>query len=150
MAKYSAQFNRAASAAAAVGTITADATTPRRQKIYDLLVGSEAVPADFAFLWTLDRCTTAGTSTAVTPTKLDPGDAVALADAGENHTAEPTFTAGEVLLSIPLNQRATIRWVAPPGGELVIPAVASNGIGIRTPVAGAAAAITATAHFEEQ
>jgi hypothetical protein len=150
MAKYSAQFNRAASAAAAVGTITADATTPRRQKIYDILVGSEAAPADFAFLWTLDRCTTAGTSTAVTPTKLDPADAAALADAGENHTAEPTFTAGEVALSIPLNQRATIRWVASPGGELIIPAVASNGIGIRTPTAGAAAAITASVHFEEQ
>lgn len=150
MAKYSVEMNRAASATLSVGTITADATTPRRQKIYDLTMGSEATPADFAFLWQVQRCTTAGTNTPVTPQALDPSDALALADAGENHTVDPTLTANAILLAIALNQRATFRWVASPGGELVIPATASNGVALRTPTAGGTPAITATVHFEEQ
>ncbi len=61
---------------------------------------------------------------------------------------EPTYT-GIALLSIPLNQRATFRWVANPGSELVIPATANNGFGIETDTA-AAVAVTAQIFFEEQ
>jgi hypothetical protein len=118
-------------------------------KWYDVILGSEASPADNPFLWILQRCTTAGTSTAVTPQPLDPADAATETDAGENHTAEPTYTANQILLAVPLNQRATFRWVAAPGSELVAPATASNGIGIQTTTASAVA-ITATVLFAEQ
>lgn len=150
MAAYSVELNRTASATLSVGTITADATRPRRGKIYDLTFGSEAGPGDFAFLWQIQRCTTAGTSTVVTPQPLDPADAATESDAGENHTIDPTLTANAILMSEPLNQRATYRWQAVPGKELVYPATASNGLAVRTPTAGALVAITARVHYDEQ
>jgi hypothetical protein len=150
MGKYAAELNRTASTTLSVGSINAPGASMRRIKVYDLVVGSEATPADNAFLWQAQRCTTAGTATAVTPQPLDPADAAAVSAAAENHTVDPTLTANAVLLSLPLNQRASFRWVAAPGGELVIPATASNGIAIRTPTAGGLVAVSSTVHFEEQ
>ena len=149
MAKYAVELNRTASATASLGTVIADATRPRRGKLYDVIFGSEATPADNAFRYIVQRITAAGTSTAVTPQALDPGDAATEFDAGENHTIEPTYTAGAILLAVGLNQRATFRWVASPGGELVYPATASNGLGVQTPTSSAVA-ITATLHVDEQ
>ena len=149
MARYAIEMNRTASTSLSVGNVTADATRPRRGKLYDLAFGSEATPADNAFLWQVQRCTTAGTATGVTPSPLDPADAATEMDATENHTVDPTLTAGAILLSVPLNQRASYRWVAAPGSELVFPATASNGLAVRTPTASAVA-ISATVLVEEQ
>lgn len=149
MAKYAADFQRTGSTSASTGSIVADATRPRRGKLYDIIFGSEAAAADNPFLWRAARITAAGTSTGVTPQALDPADAATETDAGENHTVEPTYTSGAILLHVPLNQRATFRWVAAPGGELVWPATASNGIGFISPV-GSAVIVTVQAHFEEQ
>lgn len=149
MARYAVDMVRTASTTLSVGTITADATRPRRTKWYDIVLGSYATAADNPFLYTIQRCTAAGTSTAVTPQPLDPADVATETDAGENHTIEPTYTAAAILLNISLNQRATFRWVAAPGGELVTPGTASNGIGVQTPTSSAVA-IATQVHFEEQ
>jgi len=143
-------MKRTASTTLSVGSITVDATTVRRFKLYDLLVGSDGTPVDSVFLWEVQRCTTAGTNTGVTLRTLDPADAAALTDSGENHSADPTVTANEIPISIPLNQRATFRWMAAPGGEIVVPATASNGLAIRTPTAGSLISVVAVAHIEEQ
>lgn len=148
MPKYAQEFNRTASLTLAVGSVVSSATV-RRIKLYEFNFGSEAAPADNAFLWQIQRCTAAGTSTAVTPTKLDPSDGAALTVAGENHTVSPTLTAGDIPLSIPLNQRSTFRWVAAPGFEILSPATVANGFAIETPTAGALVAVTATLLFEE-
>jgi hypothetical protein len=145
----SVKLRRVASTTASLGTIVADATRPRRIEWYDTVFGSEAAAADNPFLYVLQRCTAPGTSTAVTPQNLDPADATTECDAGENHTVEPTYTAGAILLEIPLNQRSTFRWLATEGGRLVSPATASNGVGIATPTA-AVLAITATAFVNER
>ncbi len=149
MARYSVDFQRTASLTLSVGSLVADATRPRRGKIYDLILGSEAAAADNPFLYTLQRCTAAGTSTGVTPQPLDPADAATESDAGENHTVEPTYTAGAILLNIPLNQRATFRWQQDPAYGLVYPATAANGFGLQTDV-GSLVLITSTMHYEEQ
>jgi hypothetical protein len=150
MAALAVDFQRTASTTATLGTMTADATRPRRLKVYDAMFGSEATPADAAILWTFRRCTAAGTSTGVTPTMIDPGDVATEYDAGENHTIEPTYTAGAILLNVPLNQRATFRWVAAPGGELVMPSTASNGFGIETDTISTGTPVsTATVHALE-
>lgn len=149
MAKYSVSLARTASTTASLGSIVADATRPRRGKLYDLVVGSEAAAADNPFLYLVQRCTAAGTSTAVTPQPLDPADVATEADAGQNHTVEPTYTANAVLLRLALNQRATFRWVAQQGGELVYPGTAANGLGIQTPTSSAVV-ISGTLHVEEQ
>jgi hypothetical protein len=139
MAKYSLIAQRTASATLAILGIQAPATNMRRIKIYDLDFGSEATPADVAILWQLQRSTTAGTwSTAVTVGQ-------------STSTTDPTLTANALPLTIPLNQRASFRWVAAPGSEIVIPATASNGIAVRTPTLnGGTPAISITALIEEQ
>lgn len=148
--KFSVDFQRTASTSACLGSMTADATRPRRLRVYDFMCGSEATPADAAILWTVRRCSAAGTSTSVTPQNLDPADATTEYDAGENHTIEPTLTAAAILLNIPLNQRATFRWVAAPGGELVFPATAANGFGVETDtISTGTPVITATVHADE-
>lgn len=149
--KFAVDFQRTSSTTAALGTLTADATRPRRLRVYDAMFGSEATPADAAILWTFRRCSAAGTNTSVTPQNLDPASSTTEYDAGENHTIEPTFTAGAILLNVPLNQRATYRWVAAPGGELVMPATASNGFGIETDtISTGTPVITATVHADEE
>lgn len=148
MGRYNIPMYRTASTTLAVGSVTADATRPRRIKIYDVIIGSEASPAaDGVFLFSFDRCTAAGTSTAVTPQPLDPADAATEMDAGRNHTVDPTGSTP--LLLVPLNQRVTFRWTPHPGGELVTPATASNGLAVRTPTA-ALVAVTVTLGVEEQ
>ena len=151
MAKFAVELNRTASTTASLGTVGAVSTTQaRRGKIYDLVFGSEATPADAALLWQVARYTAKGTSTAVTPKPLDFADAAFLGEAGENCTVEPTYTAGEIMLSVAVNQRATWRWVAAQGGELVYPATTANGFGIKTPtISTGTPAITATVHVEE-
>jgi hypothetical protein len=145
----SAKLRRTASTTLSLGSITADATRPRRLEWYDMILGCEAAAADNPFLYILQRCTAAGTSTSVALQKLDPADAATEQDCGENHTVDPTYTASEILLEIPLNQRATFRWIATEGGRLISPAVASNGIGISTPTSSALA-ITSTVHVNER
>lgn len=149
MAKMSVPLLRTASTTASVGSVTADATRPRRFRLYEVLVGSQASPADNAFLYRLSRATAAGTSTAVTPINLDPASATTEMDAGENHTVEPTYTANTDFLSIPVNQRATFRWVAAPGAEIVCPATASNGFGVETPTSSAVTVVV-TCYVDEE
>lgn len=153
MAKYAVQLTDTIGTGSTLGTVRADATTPRRIKWYDLIVGTTNTPADAAVRWTVTRVSAAGagTATAVTPAIVDPADAAALTDCHENFTAEPTTYDAVPLLAIALNQRASFRWVAAPGGELVTAATASIGAGIRTPVISTGTPDgTATVHFEEQ
>jgi hypothetical protein len=150
MGKYSVELNRTASTTLAVGVIQATATTPRRIKLYDWMFGSEAAAADNPFLWTVDKITAIGSmagGSGVTPVKLDEADASALCDATEGVTTNPTI--GGRLLSVPLNQRATMRWVAQPGSELVSPATDNTGFAIQTPTSSAVA-VSTCALIEEQ
>lgn len=148
MARYAVDLHRTASLTLAVGHVAASAT-PRRIKLNYLAFGVEGAAADAASRWDVNRSTTDGTSTSVTPLPLDPADAAALSVASENHTVNGTVTSGEILLSVPVNQRAVFQWYAPPGGELVIPATDNAGVHIMTPTAPLLAC-TATVHFDEQ
>ncbi len=79
----------------------------------------------------IGRITAEGTQTDVVPLALDPADAATEADAGENHTAEPTYTAASDIFRLGRHMRATFRSVAAPGSGFVAPATASNGFGWR-------------------
>lgn len=122
-----------------------------RPKIYDLTLGSDATPADNAAEYTLQRTTAVGTEgTGFTPVPLDSLTSASVSDSGWNHSAEPTYTANLILLEWGQNQRATYRWVAAPGGELIAIAAANNGIGLLVvTVAGSAVNTNITIHFEE-
>ena len=125
-------------------------TTAIRPKIYEWSIGSRATPADNACGYQLERYTVAGAGTAVVPQALDPGDPQpGTATSLEAHSSEPTYTAAAILYAVNVNMRATFRWVASPGGELVLPATAANGIGIVATVPSTAFVVEATIHFEE-
>lgn len=149
MARWGAKFSKGAASVQTIAYLGAAAASPRRAKIYDLDFGCSATPADAAFIFILQRCTSAGTGTASTPNSLDPADTLASTIVTKDTTTvDPTLTAGAFLGGFPLNQRASFRWVAAPYGELIIPATASNGI-----ILGLSAATTTTfdcgAFYEE-
>ncbi len=106
------------------------ATTAVRPSLMDLVISSNATPADNSSEWWVLRFSAAGTSTAVTPAAFDSGDPAATTVCGKNHSVEPTYAAVP-LLDFAHNQRATFRWVAAPGEEIVSPATAANGLGIQ-------------------
>lgn len=108
--------------------ITSAATI--RPLIYDVIIGCAGTPADQACMFWLQRYTAAGTATAVTPQPTDPASPSALASAGQAHTVEPTYTAGQVQLQIPINQQATFRWVQLPERGIMLPSTAANGAGL--------------------
>lgn len=149
MSRAAATLQRTASASASVGHVSCPGASQRRVKVFEFVFGSEGSPADVANLWQIQRTSAAGTSTSVTPQLLDLADAAVVTIAGQNHTVEPTYTAGAVLHTVALNQKATYRWIAAPDCELIIPATANAGIGIKTPTAGSSVAISALVYFQE-
>lgn len=146
--QYSSDGAQNAAASTSILGLTSAATI--RPHIFEIVFGSSATPADQAFNMQANRYTAAGTATAVTPQALDPANPASLASAGEDHTAEPTYTAGAVMLSFSINQQATFRWSVPPTEGIVLPATAANGIGLRfVTVSGGTALSEATFHHEE-
>lgn len=142
---------------AAVGTdktiinlFNSPATPTSRGRIYDLLVGCGATPADQAGEFVVGRTTAVGTeNSGFVPNALDPGDPTGEYDSGIAHSAEPTYTANKELLLMGLNQRATGRWVANPGCELVLPATQNNGAGFKSRSNTGTATHQACIWFEE-
>lgn len=124
-------------------------------KLYDLTIGANAVPADNTLVWLMQRMTADGTGTSYTPVSIsqNPGIATPIAAASAskvNHTVEPTYTANANLIGpLPLNQRAAYRWVAAPGGEIVVPAIATNGVGLQSKSSAYTGESDATIHFSE-
>jgi hypothetical protein len=111
--------------------ITGAAT--HRAKVYDIIIGSQAAAADAHMSFALRRSTTAGTGTgSPTAEALNPDDPAADTTVAVDYTANPT--AGATMVPLPLNQRATFRWVANPGSEIWTPATAANGLFIDTVV----------------
>lgn len=116
--------------------------------VYDLMVGASGTPADTVLTYSVDRATVTGTGTPVTPEPLDA--AIALAATGtaeEDHTVEPTI-AGIPVIELPVNQRASYRWVAAPGGELKA-ALGTSGWAFRVKSASYVGQAEVSVHHEE-
>ena len=114
-------------------TITLERGASKRAKVFDFTSGfTLASPSDNLLSVTAQRFTTDdGTGTARTANPLDPADGAAVTTCLQNHSAEPSaYTANEEIWGpIAQHMRATYRWAASPGKELVIPNTASVGIG---------------------
>ena len=151
MARWGFEANKGTtSTTVGVASLEQPATGMPRIKLYDLIFGSEATPADNVFLVEVNRSTAAATGTAVVPNALDPADSLAAVTLPkENLTVQGTNTAGAVPLSFALNQRATFRWVAAPGGEIVVAATANAGLHFNTPTAVGTVAASLSANYEE-
>lgn len=127
------------------------ATPTSRGAIYDLTVGSEATPADQATQFYLGRTTAVGTEgSGFVPNNIDPAGPAGAYDSGiGTFSGEPTYTANKELLDIPLNQRATYRWVAAPGSELILAATQNSGAGFKSSSGTGTAVHIATIFFME-
>ena len=112
--------------------LTAATATLTSAEVYEIAVGADGTPADNGLTYDLSRQTAAGTSTAITPTLLNSAKRAAGIVGSGNFTAEGTITAASSLWAMPLNQRASFRWVAyGPDSELIIPATNLAGVALR-------------------
>ena len=137
-------------AAAAISILGTTRGAAKRHKWAYLTIGSAATPDDQASNLQVNRTTTAGTGgNAPTPMPFVPAEGAAVTTAAANHSAEPTKTAGEILLSISHNSRANFQFYAQPGCELVAPDVANNGLVLVFIVATGTQLHEATVHFDE-
>ena len=105
-------------------------------KIHQLVIGSDATPADVSTRFNVIRHTTAGTGgTAVVEKPTDPQAPSASCNLRGGTMTEPTYEA-DFLEEFPLNQRATFTWIANPGRELRTTVGTANGIGVRSVSSG--------------
>lgn len=133
-----------------IDIFNATATPTRRASIYDVMIGSGSTPADHATKFNFGQLTTLGTEgSGYTPVPLDPNGLASESDAGVAHSAEPTYTGSKTKLAISLNQRATFRWVAAPGSELVCAATQNNGMGLYSVASTGTPTCEATILFAE-
>lgn len=126
-------------------------TSATRAALYDAWFSSVTAPADAAIRVLIQRITAIGSEdSAVIPAPLDLADAAAVCDVGQTHSSEPTYTSATEMFDNSFNQRATLRWVAVPGGELIIPATNNAGFGLKVlSVSSGTPQVECTIHFKE-
>lgn len=130
--------------------LTSSSVTARRFKIYDVLIGTNGTPADNFVEWDISRVTASSTTTVLAAQPLDSADATALTVATVNSSTFGTITSGSNVFYVGVNQRASYRWVAAPGSELVSPATSSNGFQLRCRSGAYTGTATGTIYFQEQ
>jgi hypothetical protein len=137
-------------------------TQARRGRLYDILIGTNTTPGDTVVQWDVARLTafgssiitnTGGLSSVSSNYALDVADYNVAATVVANSCAETNITAGAELWGVGINQRASYRWVAAPGSEMVWPATSCQGLDLRAmgPSGGGsfAGTVTATVMFTE-
>jgi hypothetical protein len=136
----------------------------RRGKLYDILIGTNTTPADNFLEFDVTRATlsttpagttTLGVSSVSSTFGLDPADNNGTVNWLQiNSTAEVGIAATTEVWYVGINQRASYRWVAAPGSELIWPAVssatASGALSVRARSAAYTGTATVTALFQEQ
>jgi hypothetical protein len=80
--------------------------------------------------WDISRITAASTSTFVTPQPLDFADVASGLVVSVNSSTFGTISVQNVWY-VGVNSRASYRWVAAPGSEIVSPATSSAGVQLR-------------------
>jgi len=126
-----------------------------RGKLYDIMVGTNGTPADNYLEYVVQRATLitsgsawAGSLSSVSSAfSLDPGDLNMAGFSAVNSSGEGqvSLIAAPNPWYIGLNQRASYRWVAAPGSEIIYPAVSSATGGNGLVLQARSAAYTGTA-----
>ena len=113
------------------------ASSPRRHKLYEIIIGATGNPnaTDTYFQVDVSRLsqTTSIAGTSFTPNPIDSADAACSAVALINETTEPSAALiANSLLNFGLNQRGTTRWVASQESQyLTAPATSASGLYLR-------------------
>lgn len=141
-------MNSTAATAGNVNLINPASTTMAAGKIYEWSAGPAANSADNTYTVKAQRQSTAGVFTnAVTPSPLDAKAGASVTAANNTQTTAPTL--GTELGRWGFHMRGGYRWVAIPGGELVIPLVFSNGIDFLTTFAQGSDVLNWALFFDE-
>jgi len=112
--------------------LTAATATLTSAEVFEFGVGTDGTPAENVVQYDISRQTAAGTSTAVTPVALNSAKGAARTVGSANFTAEGTITATSSVWAMPLNQRASFRWIARGDDDrLIIPATNLAGFALR-------------------
>ena len=135
----------------------------RRGKLYDILIGTNGTPADNYMEFDVVRVTATtstsawagGISSLSSAGALDPADGTTAGLQAVNSSNEGQVTQiGLDAWYVGINQRASYRWVAAPGSELVYPAVSSatgsNGLDLRARSGAYTGTTTGTILYSEQ
>ena len=135
----------------------------RRGKLYDILVGTNGTPADNYLEYDCTTITLGTTISGIVSTLIsslsstfanDPADTSFVAALQINSTGEAGVSALTEKWYIGVNQRASYRWVAAPGSEILYPANSSatgtNGLSLRSRSAAYTGTATANAMINEQ
>lgn len=135
----------------AINIFHSAATPTNRGRISDITVGGIGTPGDNNADFLVNRTTGVGTEgSGLIPNNLDPGGPAGDCDSGLGvFSAEPTYTSAKQLLGFQLHHRATFRWCAVPGYELVMTATQNNGAGIKSVTSSSTQAYGHTIYFEE-
>lgn len=143
------QATASAYTGALIGVVASSTSAPlRRGAIYDVLIGTNGTPADNFVEWDISRVTTGSTATVTAPPSLDSADGVATSIVTTNSSTFGTISVPNMWY-VGVNQRASYRWVAAPGSELIWPATSSNGFQLRQRSAGYSGTATGTILFSE-
>lgn len=149
-AKYGAVSNATNTASATVPMFSLTGSTTKRARLYHLILGSDAAPANQANKFSVKRNSARGTSSAaVVANALDPADGAAITTYDTGWSVNPTITASSELLQIALNQQATAQWMVDPSNGLVIPATSGAGLSLMSVVTTSAVNFVFSSFFEE-
>src|SRR5262249_25270561 len=99
--------------------------------------------------WVVQRSSTAGTNTGVTPTDVDDTGATAVGVAGQTFTAEPTAVSNSSLLDIGLNLRSAYTVMLGPGYEWIIQPTASRGLTVSAKHGSATPTVRCSGYWRE-
>lgn len=135
----------------------------RRGKLYDILVGTNGTPADNFMEYDIALITLGTTPAGITTALisslsstfgLDPADVSFTSALHINSTAEVGIGALTEKWYVGVNQRASYRWVAAPGSEILYPANSSatgtNGLTLRARSGGYTGTATGAVMISEQ
>lgn len=152
--RYAATGNQAAVESTPGETLltvfTSIASPLSRAEVYYFAISAGGTMADQLQTVTLQRITALGTEGAgVTPAKLDLGAPAGSFDAGENHSAEPTFTAATEVWEEDVHIRALAQVQLQPDGHILLPATQNAGIGVVSYSGSYTGIANATMHYME-
>lgn len=113
-----------------VASTTQPAAATALGKLHRVHLGSVGTPTDASIEWQIQRTSTLGTGTAVTPVDEDDSGSTPTILGRSNYTAEPTYVANTVLFDLGINQRAAHTIMLGPGREWRMAVTNNRGIGI--------------------
>ena len=128
------------------------AATTRRARIQQIMGSADAgagAMVDEHIRWVVNRFTVKPTGGAVTPEPLDEDSPAAIITAESVETAAGTPTAGTEMIDQPIHMRSFLHWIPVPGHEIMVPAVAANGVALRLSAPTYTGAVRGVIHHSE-